>query len=97
MLASSITVENIIKRAISKILNIFVSLLPYPLLYVLWILNHLKKFQGYLLGNPLTTLKEINYHIPYAHGMGLISDELYAVILLGLNVLLIPILFEIRF
>ncbi|CAL5210983.1 unnamed protein product [Lathyrus oleraceus] len=34
--------------------------------------------QGYLLGNPITTLKEINYHIPYAHGMGLISDELYA-------------------
>nr|AFK49380.1 unknown [Medicago truncatula] len=34
--------------------------------------------QGYLLGNPITTYKEDNYQIPYAHGMGLISDELYA-------------------
>ncbi|PNX81938.1 serine carboxypeptidase [Trifolium pratense] len=38
-----------------------------------------KKFQmGYLLGNPLTTNREKNDQIPYAHGMGLISDELYA-------------------
>ncbi|TKY63342.1 Serine carboxypeptidase 19 [Spatholobus suberectus] len=34
--------------------------------------------QGYLLGNPITTRKEINEQIPFAHGMGLISDELYA-------------------
>ncbi|MCH80423.1 serine carboxypeptidase, partial [Trifolium medium] len=33
--------------------------------------------QGYLLGNPLTTEKDENYAIPFAHGMGLISDELY--------------------
>ncbi|XP_061363278.1 serine carboxypeptidase-like 11 isoform X3 [Gastrolobium bilobum] len=33
--------------------------------------------QGYLLGNPITTLREKNYQIPFAHGMGLISDELY--------------------
>ncbi|KAL2320073.1 hypothetical protein Fmac_029042 [Flemingia macrophylla] len=33
--------------------------------------------QGYLLGNPITTGKEYNYRIPFAHGMGLISDELY--------------------
>ncbi|XP_022633239.1 serine carboxypeptidase-like 11 isoform X3 [Vigna radiata var. radiata] len=33
--------------------------------------------QGYLLGNPLTTRKEKNEQIPFAHGMGLISDELY--------------------
>jgi serine carboxypeptidase-like 19/serine carboxypeptidase-like clade 1 len=33
--------------------------------------------QGYLLGNPLTTDKDENYAIPFAHGMGLISDELY--------------------
>ncbi|XP_057459114.1 serine carboxypeptidase-like 11 [Lotus japonicus] len=33
--------------------------------------------QGYLLGNPLTTHRERNYQIPFAHGMGLISDELY--------------------
>ncbi|XP_054780968.1 serine carboxypeptidase-like 7 isoform X2 [Prosopis cineraria] len=33
--------------------------------------------QGYILGNPLTTRHEINYEIPFAHGMGLISDELY--------------------
>lgn len=33
--------------------------------------------QGYLLGNPVTTRTEKNYAIPFAHGMGLISDELY--------------------
>ncbi|XP_025652198.1 serine carboxypeptidase-like 19 isoform X2 [Arachis hypogaea] len=33
--------------------------------------------QGYLLGNPITTKKEPNDRIPYVHGMGLISDELY--------------------
>ncbi|KAK4274622.1 hypothetical protein QN277_017816 [Acacia crassicarpa] len=34
--------------------------------------------QGYLLGNPLTIMpSQINYRIPFAHGMGLISDELY--------------------
>ncbi|XP_028765421.1 serine carboxypeptidase-like 2 isoform X2 [Neltuma alba] len=33
--------------------------------------------QGYILGNPLTTRHEENYQIPFAHGMGLISDELY--------------------
>jgi len=36
--------------------------------------------QGYLLGNAATTIKEQNYVIPFAHGMGLISDELYDVI-----------------
>ncbi|XP_058752723.1 serine carboxypeptidase-like 7 isoform X1 [Vicia villosa] len=33
--------------------------------------------QGYVLGNPVTNKKEINYRIPFAHGTGLISDELY--------------------
>jgi hypothetical protein len=37
-------------------------------------------FQGYSLGNPVTTEKDENYAIPFAHGMGLISDELYDVI-----------------
>jgi len=32
------------------------------------------------LGNAATTRKEKNYAIPFAHGMGLISDELYDVI-----------------
>ncbi|KAJ4962421.1 hypothetical protein NE237_022360 [Protea cynaroides] len=33
---------------------------------------------GYLLGNPLTDqVCEINKQVPYFHGMGLISDELY--------------------
>jgi serine carboxypeptidase-like 19/serine carboxypeptidase-like clade 1 len=36
--------------------------------------------QGYLLGNAVTTEKETNYKIPFAHGMGLISDKLYEVI-----------------
>ncbi|KAL2320066.1 hypothetical protein Fmac_029035 [Flemingia macrophylla] len=38
----------------------------------------LRYFQGYLLGNPITTNRERNQRIPFAHGMGLISDELYA-------------------
>ncbi|KAK8468964.1 hypothetical protein PHAVU_006G168154 [Phaseolus vulgaris] len=33
--------------------------------------------QGYLLGNALTTRRENNSRIPFSHGMGLISDELY--------------------
>ncbi|XP_057451246.1 serine carboxypeptidase-like 11 [Lotus japonicus] len=33
--------------------------------------------QGYLLGNPSTSIREPNYQISFAHGMGLISDELY--------------------
>ncbi|MED6157424.1 hypothetical protein PIB30_022996 [Stylosanthes scabra] len=33
--------------------------------------------QGYLLGNAETTRTEDNYQILFAHGMGLISDELY--------------------
>ncbi|XP_024013863.1 serine carboxypeptidase-like 10 isoform X2 [Eutrema salsugineum] len=34
--------------------------------------------QGYVLGNPITNAEfEKNYRIPYAHGMSLISDELY--------------------
>ncbi|KAL1368418.1 hypothetical protein HN51_022571 [Arachis hypogaea] len=33
--------------------------------------------QGYILGNPLTSGLEDNDRIPYVHGMGLISDELY--------------------
>uniref|UniRef100_A0A1J3EAP8 Serine carboxypeptidase-like 10 n=2 Tax=Noccaea caerulescens TaxID=107243 RepID=A0A1J3EAP8_NOCCA len=34
--------------------------------------------QGYVLGNPITYAEfETNYRIPFAHGMSLISDELY--------------------
>ncbi|KAJ7966506.1 Serine carboxypeptidase [Quillaja saponaria] len=34
--------------------------------------------KGYVLGNPITDFnKDYNYQIPFAHGMGLISDELY--------------------
>ncbi|XP_055833043.1 serine carboxypeptidase-like 17 isoform X1 [Solanum dulcamara] len=33
--------------------------------------------KGYLLGNPSTFEGEKNYEIPFAYGMGLISDELY--------------------
>ncbi|WVZ20036.1 hypothetical protein V8G54_007358 [Vigna mungo] len=36
--------------------------------------------QGYLLGNPITTRREGNYGIPFAHGMALISDELYELV-----------------
>ncbi|KAF7811518.1 serine carboxypeptidase-like 7 [Senna tora] len=34
-------------------------------------------YHGYLLGNPITKPEDGNYKIPFAHGMGLISDELY--------------------
>lgn len=38
--------------------------------------------QGYILGNPVTSkAHDDNYKIPFNHGMGLISDELYEVIL----------------
>ncbi|OIS96032.1 serine carboxypeptidase-like 18 [Nicotiana attenuata] len=33
--------------------------------------------KGYSLGNPLTFPEESNYQIPFCHGMGLISNELY--------------------
>ncbi|CAH2067041.1 unnamed protein product [Thlaspi arvense] len=34
--------------------------------------------QGYVLGNPLTEFEtDFNHRIPFAHGMGLISDELF--------------------
>ncbi|KAI7979446.1 Serine carboxypeptidase-like 12, partial [Camellia lanceoleosa] len=44
-----------------------------------------KWFQGYILGNPVTTLDDGNYAIPFAHGMGLISDELYEINALKLS------------
>ncbi|XP_058767098.1 serine carboxypeptidase-like 11 isoform X3 [Vicia villosa] len=40
-------------------------------------LQPLINLKGYLLGNPVTTRKEKNDRISYAHGMGLISNELY--------------------
>ncbi|XP_022572054.1 serine carboxypeptidase-like 15 [Brassica napus] len=33
--------------------------------------------QGYVLGNPVTDYVGYNWRIPFAHGMGLISDEIY--------------------
>ncbi|KAL5720800.1 sinapoylglucose--choline O-sinapoyltransferase [Ranunculus cassubicifolius] len=34
--------------------------------------------KGYILGNPITNRDlEVNYYVPYLHGMGMISDELY--------------------
>ncbi|PHT50817.1 Serine carboxypeptidase-like 2 [Capsicum baccatum] len=36
--------------------------------------------KGYLLGNPLTYHGDYNHGILYAHGMGLISDELFKVL-----------------
>ncbi|CAK8574991.1 unnamed protein product [Lathyrus sativus] len=40
-------------------------------------LQPLINLQGYILGDPITTRKEKNYQIPYARGMGLISNELF--------------------
>ncbi|KAG7550885.1 Alpha/Beta hydrolase fold [Arabidopsis thaliana x Arabidopsis arenosa] len=40
--------------------------------------EHQINLQGYVLGNPATNTEcEKNYQIPFAHGMALISDELY--------------------
>ena len=42
--------------------------------------------QGYVLGNPVTDKNiETNYRVPFAHGMGLISDELFEVIFIFIN------------
>ncbi|KAM7514431.1 hypothetical protein LguiA_004014 [Lonicera macranthoides] len=40
-------------------------------------INQFINLQGYILGNAATFPEEDNYAIPFAHGMGLISDELY--------------------
>lgn len=40
-------------------------------------MNYQINLQGYILGNPLTFPEEADYKFPYAHGMGLISDELF--------------------
>ncbi|KAL9278951.1 Serine carboxypeptidase-like 19 [Arabidopsis thaliana] len=41
-------------------------------------LTPLINIQGYVLGNPVTDKNiETNYRVPFAHGMGLISDELF--------------------
>ena len=48
----------------------------WPLYSFVW-----NKFQGYLLGNPVTDYKyDGESKVPFAHGMSLISDELYEVI-----------------
>lgn len=39
-----------------------------------------KFLQGYILGNAATFVGEGNYQVPFAHGMALISDELYEVV-----------------
>lgn len=40
-----------------------------------------KYLQGYMVGSPLTDPKyDRNSIIPYAHGVGIISDQLYEVI-----------------
>ncbi|CAI9115445.1 OLC1v1016347C1 [Oldenlandia corymbosa var. corymbosa] len=33
--------------------------------------------KGYLLGNPVTVPTDNNYQVPFVHGMGILSDELY--------------------
>lgn len=37
------------------------------------------QFQGYIAGNPATFPAQLNFTIPFSHGMGLISDELFEV------------------
>ena len=41
---------------------------------------HVCLFQGYLIGNPSTgEIIDISSKVPYAHGVGIISDQLYEV------------------
>jgi serine carboxypeptidase-like clade 1 len=40
-----------------------------------------KHFQGYVVGNPVTgEAFDDELRVPYLHGMGIISDQLYEVI-----------------
>ncbi|CAH2061421.1 unnamed protein product, partial [Thlaspi arvense] len=49
-----------------------------PLVQEISIGNYQINIQGYILGNPITDIEfERNKWIPFAHGMALISDELY--------------------
>lgn len=60
----------------------------------IWLNTCYKLLQGYLLGNPGTDYKiDTNAVVPYLHGMGIISDELYEVIFHFTPLL---ILFDIR-
>ncbi|EEC76119.1 hypothetical protein OsI_13386 [Oryza sativa Indica Group] len=44
----------------------------------LQVVTFLKKLQGYIVGNPITGSKiDDNFKIPYSHGVGIISDQLY--------------------
>lgn len=75
----------------SNIMYIYIYFLKNSLLFLLllyikfWKLKTLTIVsfsykKGYILGNPITQIKsEDNSKIPYAHGMALISDELYEV------------------
>ena len=56
--------------------------------------NFFTRFQGYILGNPLTSPSNDNYIIPFAHGMALISDELYNVNMILTLVLLFLFIFS---
>ncbi|XP_078171150.1 serine carboxypeptidase-like 11 isoform X2 [Carex rostrata] len=42
----------------------------------------LLNLKGYLVGNPSTgeSFYDVNYQVPYAHGVGIISDQIYEVI-----------------
>ena len=56
-------------------------ILSYSHHYVSLLLVHLFHSQGYLVGNPATGEKiDLNSEVPYAHRVGIISDQLYEVI-----------------
>ncbi|XP_078171151.1 serine carboxypeptidase-like 19 isoform X3 [Carex rostrata] len=44
----------------------------------------LLNLKGYLVGNPSTgeSFYDVNYQVPYAHGVGIISDQIYEVVYL---------------
>ena len=68
------------KKKYSRLFPVPVILLTYNLSLCACKLFFWIWFQGYLVGNPVTDEKFDNgAFVPYAHGMGLISDELYEV------------------
>ncbi|KAK2985399.1 hypothetical protein RJ640_006857 [Escallonia rubra] len=54
-------------------------LVETPILELLFQLSLKSSPMGYILGNAKTFPDEDNYRIPFSHGMGIISDELYEV------------------
>ena len=54
----------------------------------------LKYLWGFVIGNPVTTPTDDNYSVPFSHGIGLISDELYEVAFWLISLIVSPMVFS---